>query len=73
MDICLLGESLHAEGHFLIVDELCDIDYEGVDVVSAVLFFEEAGGAGKALSALRLPAEIFECLGGVFGTADLMV
>lgn len=42
MDICLLGESLHVESHLLIVDELGNIDYKGIDVVPAVLFFEEA-------------------------------
>jgi hypothetical protein len=43
MDVCLFGESSHCEGHFLLVDELCDVDDEGIDVVSAVLLFEEAG------------------------------
>lgn len=43
MDICLLGQSLHGEGHLLLVNELGNIDDVGVDIVAAVLFLEEAG------------------------------
>lgn len=73
MNIRLLGQSLHVEGHLLLVDELSDIDDERVDIVPAVLFLEQARGARKAFGALRLSAEILDGLGWMFGAADLVV
>lgn len=43
MDIRLLGQPLHVERHLLLVNQLGDVYNEGVDVMPAVLFFEQAG------------------------------
>ena len=73
MDICLLGESFHLEAHSLLVNELGNVDYVSVYVMAAVLFLKEAGRAGESLGALRMLAEVFECLRGVLLAADLVI
>jgi hypothetical protein len=57
----------------LFVDEFCDVDYVGVDIMAAVLFLEKAGGTGKPFGALRMFAKVFDSLGGMLGTTHLMV
>jgi hypothetical protein len=73
VDVCLLGQSLHSEGHLLLVDEFSNVHDVGVDIMAAVLLLEEAGGAGEPFSALGVLAEVLDGFGGMLGTADLVV
>lgn len=43
VNVGLLAEPLHAEGHFLLEEEFGNIGDVRGEVVSAVLFFEETG------------------------------
>jgi hypothetical protein len=73
MDVGLLRQPLHREGHLLVVEQLCDVGDVGGQVVAAVLLFEEAGRAGESFGALGMRAEILDGFGGMLGTTNLVV